>query len=206
EIEEHPDRLRSVEVVVHRFLEARPELGERLRKRRGPAAVARRRRVVEQTAQALEGALAVLDALLRPLDQVPIVSAEHPEPQRVGAMALDDLADVQRVAERLRHLLLAHVDHAVVHPVAGERLAGTGLGLGDLALVMRKDQILAAAVKVERGAEILHGHRGALDVPPRPTRSPRTVPGGLARLRGLPQREIARIALALVHLDTGARE
>src|SRR4030095_2782032 len=143
---------------------------------------------------------------LGPLEHVPVWRAEHPEPQRVRIVTLDDLPDVQRVAERLRHLLLAHVDHAVVHPVPGERLARAGFGLGDLAFVMREDQVLAAPVQVERRAEIFHGHRRALDVPARPSRAPRTLPRGLARLRALPEGEIARIALALVDLDASAGE
>src|SRR3989337_836786 len=63
------------------------------------------------------------DARLRPLDRVAIVRAEHPEPQRVRAVALDDLADREDVAERLRHLLGTQVDEAIVDPVARERLA-----------------------------------------------------------------------------------
>src|SRR5438128_10428786 len=71
---------------------------------------------------------------------------------------------------------------------------------------MREDQVLAASVQVEGRAEIFHGHRGALDVPPGPAPSPRAVPGGLAGLRGFPEREITGVALALVHLDAGARQ
>src|SRR5262245_63533548 len=134
------------------------------------------------------------------------MGAEHPEPERVGAVALDDLPDVQRVAEGLRHLLLAHVDHAVVHPVAGEHLARARFGLRDLALMVRKDQVLAAAVEIEGHPEVLHGHRGALDVPARASRAPRALPRGLARLGALPQREIAWVALALVHFHAGARQ
>src|SRR4029453_6842707 len=63
---------------------------------------------------------------------------------------------------------------------------------------------LAAAVKIEGRSEVLHRHRGALDVPPGPTLAPWAVPRRLAGLRALPEREIARVALALVHLDAGA--
>src|SRR5439155_18495521 len=95
---------------------------------------------------------------------------------------------------------------SVEHPAAFERLARAGFGLGDLALVMRQYQVFAASVQIERCAEIFHGHRGALDVPSGPARSPRTLPGGLAGLRGLPEREITGVALALVHLDARARQ
>ena len=45
-------------------------------------------------------------------------------------------------------------------------------------------------------AQVLEGHGRALDVPPGPTRAPRAVPGGLARLGRLPQREVEGICLS----------
>ena len=93
-----------------------------------------------------------------------------------------------------------------MRPVAGERPAGARLGLGDLALVVWKDQVLAATVEVERLSEIFHGHRRTLDVPARTSGTPRAVPRRLARFRALPEREITRVALALVDLDAGAGE
>ena len=50
---------------------------------------------------------------------------------------------------------------------------------------------------VEGRPEVLRGHRRALEVPTGPAGSPRGVPGRLARLRALPQREVPRVALAL---------
>src|SRR5690349_11063010 len=58
---------------------------------------------------------------------------------------LEEVARVDRVAERLRHLLPAHVDEPVVHPVAREGLA-VGGGLGELVLVVREAQVEPAAV------------------------------------------------------------
>src|SRR5690606_9329182 len=101
----------------------------------------------------------------------------------------------QRVAQRLAHLLGADLDEAVVHPVAGETVA-RGLGLRDLVLVVREDQVDAAAVDVERRPQILGGHRRALQVPAGAAGAPRGRPGGLAGLLALPQREVARVALA----------
>ncbi len=51
----------------------------------------------------------------------------------------------------------------------------------------------------------LIAHRRALDVPARTPRTPRALPRRLARLRGLPEREVERVALALVDLDARAR-
>ena len=61
-----------------------------------------------------------------------------------------------------------NVHHAVVHPVAREvAVAERALGLRDLVLVVREDQVGAAAVDVERLAEVAVRHRRALDVPAR---------------------------------------
>ena len=54
------------------------------------------------------------------------------------------------------------------------------------------------------GAEVLVGHRRALQVPAGPAAAPRGLPGArLAGLVRLPQREVARVALALVGLGVG---
>ena len=84
-------------------------------------------------------------------------------------------------------------------------IAERALGLGDLVLVVREDQIGAAAVDVERLAEVAVRHRRALDVPARTPRAPGARPRRLARLRRLPQREVERALLLLVDLDAGAR-
>src|SRR4029077_15211412 len=77
-------------------------------------------------------------------------------------------------------------------------------GLGDLVLVVGEDQVGAAAVDVERLAEIAVRHRRALDVPAGAARAPRAGPRRLARLWGLPRREVERALLLVVHLDAGA--
>ena len=74
--------------------------------------------------------------------------------------------------------------------------------LGGLVLVVGEDQVAAAAVDLEADAEQLLGHRRALDVPAGPAAAPRRVPGRvLARLLGLPEREVERILLAVRALD-----
>ena len=90
---------------------------------------------------------------------------------------------------------------------ANERdLAGEGLGLRDLVLVVGEDEIFAAAVDVDLLAEVLDGHRGALDVPAGAALAPRAVPGGLAGLGALPEREVDGALLLLAGLDAGAGE
>ena len=105
----------------------------------------------------------------------------------------------QRVAERLAHLLAGGGDPGVVQPVRRERAAG-GTRLGLLVLVVGEAQVDAAAVDVEGGAEVLAGHRRALDVPAGAAGTPRGRPGGGLRLGlllpPLPEGEVARVALA----------
>ena len=103
----------------------------------------------------------------------------------------------------LGHLLAGVADHAVVHPDAGERQAGR-LGLGDLVLVVREDEVAAAAVDVEAGAQVAQAHGRALDVPARAPHPPGALPRGLARLGRLPDGEVERVLLVGLALDPGA--
>src|SRR3546814_14021744 len=54
--------------------------------------------------------------------------------------------------------------------------------LGNLVLVMREDQVLAAGMDVEDLAQVLRRHGGAFDVPAWPPPAPRAVPAGLVRI------------------------
>ena len=117
---------------------------------------------------------------------------------------------LEDVAHGLRHLVLgAGEDHPVVHPGARERHAARGLGLRDLVLVVGEDEVGAAAVDREVEPEQAFRHRRALDMPAGPPLAPGRVPGRvLARLAGLPEREIKRVLLealgarllALIHV------
>ena len=84
-----------------------------------------------------------------------------------------------------------------MHPVPGEAVAGR-LGLRDLVLVVREDQVHPAAVDVEGRAQVLGGHGRAFQVPAGPPGSPRRLPVRLAGLGRLPQREVPRVALGRV--------
>ena len=70
--------------------------------------------------------------------------------------------------------------------------------------MVRKDQVGAAAMDVERLAEIAPRHRAALDVPAGPAAAPRTVPSRQIGRRRLPQHEVAGIALVGRHVDPRA--
>src|SRR5690606_2322266 len=120
---------------------------------------------------------------------------------------LAGLAQHEKVAEALAHLLAVYLHEAVVHPITGELLARRTLTLSELVFVVREHQVEAAAVQIEAFAEVTHRHGRALDVPPRATGTVHTGPRGLAVATLLPQREIVRMALAaqLVLIDALAR-
>ena len=71
--------------------------------------------------------------------------------------------------------------------------------------MVRERKILSAAVDVDGLAEVLLGHRRALDVPSRSAHAPRRLPSDFGFLfAGLPQREVQRILLDLTYRDAGA--
>src|SRR5712664_2250256 len=77
-----------------------------------------------------------------------------------------------------------------MEPVPRERLPGGGLALRDFVFMMRKRQVDATRVNVQRVSQIFHGHRGALDVPARPAGPDWRFPEVLTGLRRFPQGEI----------------
>ena len=62
--------------------------------------------------------------------------------------------------------------------------------------MVREDQVAAAALDVERHAEVLQRDRGALDVPAGAAVAEGGVPRGLARALGLPEQAVERVLLA----------
>src|SRR3546814_19428275 len=84
-----------------------------------------------------------------------------------------DVCSSDLIADRLRHLLAVDVEKAVVQPVARENLAAMRAGrLRDLVLVVRKDQVVTAAVNIDGLAKQRFGHRRALDMPAGATATP----------------------------------
>ena len=68
-------------------------------------------------------------------------------------------------------------------PVSAEGLSRKGFGLGQLVLMVRKDEIHPPCMHIDRGAEQFVGHSRALDVPPRSTASEVRVPHNIPVLR-----------------------
>ena len=100
--------------------------------------------------------------------------------------------------QALGHLLIVHIDEAVVHPVAGERTAVGALALGDLVLVVGEDEVLPAAVQVDGLAQMGAAHGAALDVPAGAAHAVGAFPGRLAGLGGLPDSEVGGVFLQVI--------
>ena len=117
----------------------------------------------------------------------------------------DQVADGVEVAEALRHLLAFDEQKARVKPIAGELLAAERFGLGDFVFVMGKDKVFAAGVQVEAGAELLHRHDRALDVPAGTAGADGGIPRGFAGLGSFPEGEVAgAVFFVFVDVDAGA--
>ena len=131
---------------------------------------------------------------------------QHKEAQHLRIGDLQHVAQQLEVAQRLAHLLGVDLQHAAVHPVVRERAAARGLALRALVLVVREHEVGAAAVDVEGKPQVLARHGRALDVPAGTAHAPGRLPRRLAGLGGLPQREVQRVALAILHaLAVGAQ-
>ena len=94
-----------------------------------------------------------------------------------------------------------------VHPEARKGLAGGSLRLGDLIFVVRKNQVDAPSMNIDRRiAKQTERHGRALDVPPRSSRAHTEIPCGLVRRRRFPQHEVPRIVFGvLIAIDPSTR-
>ena len=95
-------------------------------------------------------------------------------------------------------------EQPIVEPILGHRLAMAAFALSDFVLVMREHEIEATAMNIERLAKQRFTHRGTLDVPARPSRSPGTVPTRLSFLGSLPESEVGGVAFPIGRLATFA--
>ena len=199
-VEQGAQRRRDVEVVVEPRLEARADRVQRCGERRVVVPIlAVRGEGREHGVDPLDRGRRGGERLVGEVQRRAVVDREQrvPDGPRRDA-GLDELADPGDVAGRLGHLLAVHAQVRAMQPGAHERLAGGRLRLRDLVLVVRKDEVDPARVDVERGAEVGHAHRGALDVPAGTTRADRRVPRRLAGLGALPQGEVPHVVLAVL--------
>ena len=77
------------------------------------------------------------------------MGAQHEETQHLKIVFLTDLTNSKEIAQRFAHLPVVDVQESVVQPVAGKGLAVAAFALGNLVLMMREDQILAAGMDID---------------------------------------------------------
>jgi hypothetical protein len=95
QVKDRRQRLRCVEVVVHRSPEPRREGRNVLDQgpRIGWRVTVHLTLATDQIAQTLQGARAVMHPLLRPLDRSAVVRADQVKAQRLWIMPADEIAD-----------------------------------------------------------------------------------------------------------------
>ena len=141
--------------------------------------------------------LSVVEQGLVHIDGRAIVGVDECKTQHHGVHLGEYVANRPEIAEGFAHLFAVDVDKAVVQPMMNHRrMTGVALALTNFCFVVREAEVVTAPVDVELFAEVVHGHRRALDVPARPARAPRRVPRGFARFGGLPQGEVLVISLS----------
>ncbi len=153
---------------------------------------------LEEGPDAAKRCLGLVEGLSREIEARSIVGGGQGIPHDEGIVLGQHVPCEHEVSERLRHLLALDSDQSVVHPVAGEPVA-CRTGLGEFVLVVREAQVEATAVDVELVAQVAARHGRALDVPSGAPPPPRRIPRGIrgfVRLRALPEREVAHVALA----------
>ena len=138
------------------------------------------------------------ERLLTQIQLLPIVGGKHEMTDGRGRDArLPHVLYGRDVADAFRHLRPLRQEKGAMAPESGKRPAGCRFRLGDLVLVVREDEVDAAAMDVEGLAKEIQRHRGALQVPAGPAAPPRRVPRrarpfvfGFCRL---PKSEILRV-------------
>src|SRR5699024_1442356 len=204
QVEEGGQGVGGVQVVVHGGAEFGPGGGGLLFQLPAGAKAALPQdkvQVFPAGVQPLEAVLAALDQLDGVVQGHPVAGRQHEIADGLVAVGLGHVPHGEEVVQALGHLLVVHVDKAVVHPVAGKGAAVGALALGDLVFVVGEDQVLPAAVQVDGLAQVGAAHGAALDVPAGTAGAVGAVPGGLAGLGGLPDGKVGGVLLqVVVHL------
>ena len=151
-------------------------------------------------AQAIEGVLGALEPLEAEVVEPAVVIALDGIAEGDGIDALlHQIPQGEEIPQGLGHLLPFHQQEFPVDPGVDPGVARGTLALGDLVLVVGKDQVHAAAMDIDALTQELHAHGRAFDVPARSPGAPGGIPGGFAGLEGLPQHEITE-GFALVFI------
>ena len=134
---------------------------------------------IQSGVQALERTACVVQVRVAEIKGAAVVGAQHQKPNGFAIVTFKHITDRKKIAQRLRHFLIVNVQEAVVHPVIHIGLAAGPFALGDFVLMVWKLQIEAPAVDIEMLTQQSATHRGALDVPARPSWAVGTGPFGV---------------------------
>ena len=212
QLKDHADRVGGVQIVVHGVVKLLPVAVKGLGK--GPllgghlpigAVLDQKFQVALCGVQPVQGILGHDKGVSGIVQRRPILGREHKEADRLVPVGLRGLPHGKEIAQRLGHLLIVNVQEAVMQPVVDKFAAVGSLRLGNLVFMVGKLQVLPTAVDVDGLAQVAVGHGGTLDVPARPALSPGRVPIGLPRFRRLPEGEVQRVLLHIVHINAGPR-
>src|SRR5207245_11451269 len=109
--------------------------------------------------------------------------------------------------EGLVHLLPLDTQQACVKPITRQGLLPCQtLRLSNLGLMMRKDEIRTTAMNIVGWPKIRQSNRSVLDVPSRPSFSPRTIPEYLPALLALPTGKVSRMLIAAIRFHPVNRQ
>ncbi len=136
------------------------------------------------------------------IQRAAVMRAHHKEANGFGVKAFQHIADGEKVAQTFGHFFVVHIDKTVVHPGVHKGLAIGAFALGNFGFVVRKLQVGAAAVNVQRFTEQFAGHGRALNVPAGATRAKHAGPFGVVGFFGfgaLPQHGVERVLFAFAH-------
>ena len=190
-VEQQRRRSRGVEVIIHG--------GTKLLEHRtiGCCRNHHARRTGCISIETRQGGDGGIDIVLRDLDRTAVMRLQQDHPVGPPIVEIDQIEQVGDIAEALGHLLTLDIDHeAVVHPMTREAPPERH-GLSAFVLMMRKAQILTAAMQIEILTENAEAHHHTFAVPTRTSVAPRRRPRGFIGLGELPQHEIGRMALVL---------
>ena len=134
------------------------------------------------------------------------MGAQHEETKHLRIIFFCDLTNRKEITQGFGHFHIVNIQEAIVHPVVCKCLIVGTLGLGDLILMMREDQILATCMDIDLVTQITLGHDRTLNMPAWTTLAPWRLPVWLSFFFRFPQNEIIRVFLAFLTSDLDLTE
>ena len=112
-----------------------------------------------QTFQSLAG---FLQLTVIKIQRTAVMYRQQVEPYYLARILSQYIPDYEKITQRFRHFFIIDGNEAIMHPVSGKRFTRSRFRLGDFILVMRENQILAAAMDINGSPQMFHRHDGAL--------------------------------------------